>query len=81
MSSHILQCMCLCILSLFGKETPSIQEFRVRRCLCTANSGQCAPDFDDSDDEPLMHCPAGMRFKDWVMQLRGGRNTIEITTY
>ena len=41
---------------------------------------QCAPDFDDSD-ELLIHCPAGMRFKDWVMRLRNGRNTIEITTY
>jgi len=27
-------------LRLFGKETPSIQEFRVRRCLCTANPGR-----------------------------------------
>jgi hypothetical protein len=41
----------------------------------------CAPDFDDSDDEPIIYCPAGMRFRDWVMRLRGGRNTIEITTY
>src|SRR5215510_15317590 len=32
--------MYLCILSLCGKETPSIQEFRVRRYLCTANSGK-----------------------------------------
>src|SRR5215510_533290 len=31
--------MYLWILSLLGKETPSIQGFRVRRCLCTANSG------------------------------------------
>lgn len=39
MSSHFLRSMYLCILSLFGRETPSIQEFRVRRCLYTANSG------------------------------------------
>ena len=25
-------------------------------------------------------CPAQTRFKDWVLQLRGGRNTIEITS-
>ena len=42
---------------------------------------QCVPDFDDSDDEPRIQCPPGMRFRDWVLQLRGGRNTIEITTY
>jgi transposase len=40
MSSDIILFMYLCILSLGGKEMPSIQEFRVRRCLCTANSGQ-----------------------------------------
>ena len=39
MSSDIILFMYLCILSLCGKETPSIQEFRVRRYLCTANSG------------------------------------------
>ena len=39
MSKRILQFMYLCILSFFGRETPSIQEFRVRRCLYTANSG------------------------------------------
>src|SRR6476619_1023791 len=38
-SSYIILIMCLCILSHCGKETPSIQGFRVRRCLCTANSG------------------------------------------
>src|SRR5262249_47283150 len=32
--------MYLCIVSLLGKETPSIQGVRVRRCLCTANSGR-----------------------------------------
>jgi hypothetical protein len=42
---------------------------------------QCAPEFTDSDDEPVIHCPAGMRFRDWVLRIRGGRNTIEITTY
>src|SRR5215470_7667772 len=31
--------MCLCLLSLFGRETPSIQGVCVRRCLHTANSG------------------------------------------
>ena len=40
----------------------------------------CAPKFADSD-EPIIHCPAGMRFRDWVLHLRGGRNTIEITTF
>src|SRR5499433_3841179 len=40
MSSDIIPFMYLCLLSLFGKEMPSIQEFRVRRCLCTANSGK-----------------------------------------
>jgi len=41
----------------------------------------CAPDFQDSDDEPRIHCPAGMRFRDWVLRLRDGRNTIEITSW
>ena len=41
---------------------------------------ECAPKFDSSD-EPIIHCPAGMRFRDWVLHLRGGRNTIEITTF
>ena len=40
MSSDIIPFMYLCILSFCGKEMPSIQEFRVRRCLCTANSGK-----------------------------------------
>ena len=31
--------------------------------------------------EPLVRCPAQTRFKDWVLQLRGGRNTIEITVF
>jgi hypothetical protein len=26
-------------------------------------------------------CPPGMRFRDWVLTLRNGRNTIEITAY
>jgi hypothetical protein len=42
---------------------------------------RCAPEFDDTDDEPVITCPAGMRFRDWVLRLRGGRNTIEITTF
>ena len=42
---------------------------------------ECAAKFADSEDEPIIPCPAGMRFRDWVMQLRGGRNTIEITTF
>jgi hypothetical protein len=42
---------------------------------------QCAPDFHDSDDDPIIHCPAGVRFRDWVLSIRGGRNTIEITTF
>ena len=42
---------------------------------------QCASKFTDTDDEPIIHCPAGMRFRDWVLQLRGGRNTIEITRF
>ena len=42
---------------------------------------QCAPDFHDSDDDPIIHCPAGVRFRDWVLRIRGGRNTIEITTF
>jgi hypothetical protein len=36
--------MYLCIVSFFGRETPSIQESRVRRCLYTANSGEGTPD-------------------------------------
>ena len=31
--------------------------------------------------EPFARCPAQTRFKDWVLQLRGGRNTIEITVF
>ena len=42
---------------------------------------QCAPDIDDTGDEPIIKCPAGMRFRDWVLRLRGGRNTIEITAF
>ena len=42
---------------------------------------QCAPEFDDTDDEPVIRCPVGMRFRDWVLRLRGGRNTIENTTF
>ena len=26
-------------------------------------------------------CPEGMRFKDWVLKLRGGNNTIRITSF
>jgi hypothetical protein len=42
---------------------------------------ECARDFDESEDEPIIHCPTGMRFRDWVLRLRGGRNTIEITSW
>jgi hypothetical protein len=42
---------------------------------------QCAPTIDDTGDEPIIRCPAGMRFRAWVLRLRGGRNTIEITTF
>jgi hypothetical protein len=42
---------------------------------------ECARDFHESEDEPVIHCPAGVRFRDWVLGLRGGRNTIEITSY
>jgi hypothetical protein len=42
---------------------------------------RCAPEFDDTGDEPIIRCPAGMRFREWVLRLRGGRNTIEITTF
>ena len=31
--------------------------------------------------ETIVRCPAQTRFKDWVLQLRGGRNTIEITVF
>ena len=31
--------------------------------------------------ETIVRCPAQTRFKDWVLQFRGGRNTIEITVF
>jgi hypothetical protein len=31
--------------------------------------------------EPFVRCPAQTRFKDWVLQLRNGMNTIEITVF
>jgi hypothetical protein len=43
---------------------------------------ECAPDIRKSADEhgePVTACPPGMRFRDWVLTLRDGRNTIEIT--
>src|SRR5262247_3687818 len=44
MSSHFLQFMYLCLLSLCGRKTPSIQGSRLRRCLYTANSGMITND-------------------------------------
>ncbi len=44
----------------------------------------CAPGIirdAERTGEPLVRCPAQTRFKDWVLQLRGGRNTIEITVF
>ena len=41
---------------------------------------QCASEINDTG-EPIITCPEGMRFRDWVLRLRGGRNTIEITTF
>jgi hypothetical protein len=34
-----------------------------------------------STGETIVRCPAQTRFKDWVLQLRGGRNTVEITVF
>ena len=42
---------------------------------------RCAPQIEDTGDESLIQCPADMRFRDWVLRLRGGRNTIEIMTF
>ena len=39
MSRAIPRCMSLCMVSFVGREAPSIQGVRVRRCLYTANSG------------------------------------------
>ena len=44
----------------------------------------CAPGIirdAERTGEPFVHCPAQTRFKHWVLQLRGGRNTIEITAF
>jgi hypothetical protein len=43
----------------------------------------CAPAIRRTDEhgEPVTTCPPGMRFRDWVLTLRNGRNTIEITAY
>src|SRR5688572_24692348 len=48
--------MYLCIVSLFGREAPSIQRFRVRRCLYTANSGNSNfSDIKAEDDAPAFN--------------------------
>ena len=44
----------------------------------------CAPGIirdAERSGESITHCPAQTRFKDWALQLRGGRNTIEITVF
>jgi hypothetical protein len=41
----------------------------------------CSLEFDETEDEPIIRCPEGMQFRDWVLRIRGGRNTIEITTF
>src|SRR5215467_13258758 len=43
MLSYFLQFMYLCIVSFFGRKTPSLQGSRIRRCLYTANTGQGQP--------------------------------------
>ncbi len=46
----------------------------------------CAPDSlkriigYHEKDHIKSYCPTGMSFHDWVMQLRGGNNTIKVTT-
>jgi len=45
---------------------------------------ECAPSIretSEESDEPVMECPSGMRFREWVLTLRDGRNTIEISTF
>lgn len=45
---------------------------------------ECAPRIIRNAEETgelVVHCPAGILFKDWVLELRDGRNTIEITTF
>jgi hypothetical protein len=44
----------------------------------------CAPPIISDAErtgETIVRCPVQTRFKDWVLQLRGGRNTIEITVF
>ena len=44
----------------------------------------CAPEIIRDAErfgEPFVRCPAQTRFKDWVLQLRNGMNTIEITIF
>lgn len=43
--------------------------------VCPQCEGRVAP------DEVDVRCPTGVPFRDWVLDLRGGDNTIRITSF
>jgi hypothetical protein len=54
-------------------------------CSSWAICPKCAPDFRETakkcnEEDTITECPSGLSFRDWVLSLRGGNNTIEISS-